>query len=513
MGRQSNGFRSLAPGNDILPLLCEEIFIFNYWTSCRYANIVGNSTLLLKRFKLKLARDFWQSKQTAVTSRHSHHEQLLGLRRKYSTIEISDAVDSHTILCEIFGKFGHHLRTLVISNSTLDDFTFLTILKCASFLEELCMSEVAIERKLPAINPISIVHLTSVTIHHTNWLVFKFLIRSQISSLQINNYLNEGEETRIHLVHMLSNQYRLSELSLYGTSFKTLFRNSDFNDIWNYQLSKFHVGCGFGKNSDAVDSNLMNFLIANSETLSDVEITIPNCEEVVAFTLLNLGNITSLTLDVGRLPKDHRFYATLANSEPNLQLKHLKLIGFFCQSAFVKVILNKYPAITNLELDDWSHTTTESNTLNFVSKKLPQLQQLFVPEISTKNADMLRFSALKQLNVSCIRDTPNLVNFLRKNSSIEIFKVGLVYMEQISSLSQFIDLAQVQHLSFTGSTKSLRMILDLVQRNTPKSLKTLELSLLSHENYSSFTNTMRKTIKINFPNNANDLSTKLDALL
>lgn len=440
----------------------------------------------------------------------SNHE-LLRLQRKHCTIEITDAVDSHNALIKIFEKFGPHLRTLIISNSTLDDFTLLTMLKHSSLLEELYLSEVVIEQKLPAINPTSIARLTSVTVHHTNWLIFQFLIRSQINKLQIHSYLNEGEGTRVYLVRMLSNQHRLRELMLYGTSPKTLFR--DFDGIRNYHLSTFHIGCGFGKNSEAVDNNIIAFLTLNNETLRNVEITVPNCELITAFALSYLDNVRSLTLDVARFPKEQTFYVELAKSEPNLQLKHLKLCGFFVNPANIQAVLHKYPAITNLELDDWSSTTSKSNTLTFVSENFPQLQQLCVTEISDC-AYMVRFNALKQLYVSYIRDTRNLINVFRRNRSIEILKVGLVYTEQFPSISDLIDKIQVQHLSFAGGTTILRLIVDLIQANTPETLKSLELSSPMSASDSSFTDTF-KTIKIHFPKNAYDLNikTELDAFL
>ncbi|KAG4071403.1 hypothetical protein HA402_011557 [Bradysia odoriphaga] len=454
----------------------------------------------MKKFKLKLTKELWKSQN-----------ELLVLRRKHSTIEMVDvSANWHCTLSKVFEKFGPFLRTLSIYNSTLDDFTLLTILKSSPVLEDLFMSEVEIEQKLPAINPISIVHLTSVSIHHTNWLIFKFLSRSQITSLLINNYLNEGEGTRDHLVSMLSYQYRLRELILHGTSSKTLFRDSDLNSNWNNRLSKFHIACGFGKNSDVVDSNIAEFLILNNESLGNVEISIPNCEQITVFIILNLQNVTSLTLDVGRLPKDTKFYQLLVDTEPNCQLKHLKLSGFFSlQAAFVKVILSHYPAIVNLELDDWSNTISNANTLKFVAEKFPHLQQLFIPAI-TKSSNELKFRALKQLHVSYVRDIENLIRFVQHNGSLETLKIGLVYIEQIPSIFKLMD-TQVQHLSFAGSAKSLQMIFDLIRLNPSRSLKTLELSLMSHENYSRFSSVLRKEIKINFSNNSPDLHAKVDA--
>lgn len=455
----------------------------------------------MKKFKLKLTKELWRSQS-----------DLLLLRRKHSTIELVDvSVNWHSLLSKIFEKFGPFLRALFIYHSTLDDFTLLTILKYSSVLEELFVSELEIEQKLPTINPISIVRLTSVSIHHTNWLIFKFLSRSQISSLLINNYLNEGEGTRGHLVSMLSYQYRLKELILHGTSSKTLFRDGDLNGSWNNFLTKFHIASGFGKNSDVVDSNIADFLILNGKSLRNVELSIPNCEQITVFVILNLHNITSLTLDVGRLPKDTSFYQLLVETEPNCQLKHLKLSGFFSlQADFVKVILNHYPAIVNLELDDWSDKISNSNTLKFLDDKCTHLQQLFIPAIS-KSANEVKFRGLKQLHVSYVRGIDNLIKFVQQNSSLDSLKIGLVYIEQIQSICKLMQQTRLQHLSFAGSAESLKLILDFIRVNTLRSLKTLELSLISHENYSQFSSISRKTFKIKFSISSPDLFAKVDA--
>lgn len=457
----------------------------------RYARIIAESSVILKKFKLKVTKDFRQRET----------------QRKYSTIELSNlSSNSHSVLSEIFEKFGPNLRTLIISNSTLDDFTLLTILKSSPFLNELRVSEVVIEKKLPAINPISIVHLTSVIVHHTSWIIFQFLVKSQITSLHINNYVNEGEGTRSHLVRMLANQYRLRELTLHGTSSRKLFTNDDLNEIWIGRLTKLDIGCGFGKNSNDVDRNIVNFFILNNETLSTVEISSPNSEEITVFTLLNLDNLTSLTFDVGKLPKDPTFYQMLAGAEANTKLKHLKISGFLYRSAFVNVLLRKYPAIINLELDDWSDTASTVKVLKFVSKMCPGLQQLSIPAIST-NPYVPKFVELKQLHLSYMRNIENLINFIRNNESIETLQVDLVRTEQIPSMHRLKELTQIQQLSFAGSAESLKMIFDLIQTNPPNKLKTLELI------YVKFSNALRKSIQVNFSNNAADRITTMDSFL
>lgn len=461
----------------------------------RFANIVANSTVIMKRFKLKLTKAFWRSQN-----------ELLDLRRKHLTIEMVDVpVNCHSALCKVFEKFGPFLRSLFICNCTLDDFTLLTILKCSSILEQLFMSEVEIIQQLPLINPKSMVRLTSVSIHHTNWLIFNFLSKSQLTYLLVNNYLDEGEGTRTHLVSMLSEQNRLRELILKGTSWRTLFRDRDFNGMRKNHLNKLHISSVFGKNSDDVDKYITEFLAMNNDSLRSVEISIPNCERITNVIISNLNDITSLTLNIGNLPKDISFYEQLVATGPNRQLKHLKLSGFFNrQTEFVKDILAHYPVIVNLELDDWSDTISTSNTLKFVAENLSQLEQLFIPAISETTGE-LKFRALQQLHVGCVSDMDNLIRFAQQNSSLAALKIGLVYIEQEQSIFKLMDQTQVHHLTLAGSAKTLQMIFDVVRVKPSRTLKTLELSLISHENYSRHSNVLRKSIQINFTNNLPDL--------
>ncbi|KAG4071584.1 hypothetical protein HA402_011738 [Bradysia odoriphaga] len=423
------------------------------------------------------------------------------------------SVNCHNVLSKIFEKFGPHLRKLSIHRSTVDDFTLLTILKLSWFLEELFISEVKIELKLPKINPISIVHLRSISIHNTNWLIFKFLSRSQITSLLINNSSDEGRATRSHLVSMLYRQYRLRELTLQGTSSSTLFRYGDFIGVWNSRLVKFHIASDTSNNT-LTDKNIGEFLCSNNESLTDVHISVANCAPIIKSTILNLHNVTSLVLDVGSFRDENSLYQQVVDAKPNFRLKHLKLSGFFVQSELIQAILIKFPSIENLELDDWSNTPSIENILKLVVEKCPYLQQLFIPAIS-RNDGELKFSALKQLHVIYIQmnGMKNLVRFIEQNSSLDTLKIGLVHIGQVKSICKLIDRTNIRNLSFAGNSKNLEIIFDFIRHNPPKTLKILELSLRSLGVRMSFSKTLHKSIQIKFPLHpleSSDLRSKLD---
>lgn len=462
----------------------------------RFANVVSSS-VISQKCRLKLSRDFWQSSQNA--------EDLLRSQCNYSAIEIADvsvgsrgAQASHYTVADIFKKFGSSLRTLIISNLVIADFSFITILINAPSLEELHLCKVKIHKKLPINVPAKLERLKSITLASSDWLVFQFLIRSQITSLKISSYLDEGEDARANLLYMLSMQSRLRELMLYGTAGRTLFESNVFAE-WLESLDTFRMAKGFGKNSNAVERNIINFLKANNEKLRTVEITILNCEPIIGFALVNMRNVTSLTLDVRELPDDQTFHNDWVKTEPNLQLKHLKLTGFGSKSAFFIFILKKCPAITKLELHDSNNTISDSDILKFLSTNFPDLEHLFMPEIN-KYADVAKFHALNSLHVKEIRDTPNLANFIRLNSSIETLKVGVVYPHGKPAIRRLLELTTIHHLSFCGMTETLRMVLDLIETEPPKGLKTLELTLLRHEEFPICfeTNPSQRTVKLHF---------------
>lgn len=445
----------------------------------------------MKKLKLKLTNELWKSK----------HE-IMGLKRKHSSIEMVEIpVGSHSVLKTIFEKYGPQLRRLSIYRCTLDDFTLITILKLSPFLQELFVSEVDIQRKLPEINPTNIVHLRSVSIHNTNWLIFKFLSRSQITSLLIKNRCDEGIDTRDILVSMLSYQYRLSELTLYGTSSKTLFEYNNLNNAWNNRcLSKFRIVC-YSEKYHPVDSNVAEFLMLNNESLKHVVIATSKCVPIIQSTLPKLDNLKSLTLDVGSLVLD-------------CQSKHVKMGGSVIDPTFARTVLEKFPSVGNLELDDWRNSPSTANMLPYVANNLPHLQELFITTIC-ENLDQLNFTALQKLHIVYIpmNGMKSLLSFIEKTTSLNTLKIGLVHIGQVKSICKIIEHTKIQHLSFAGNAKNLKTIFDFIRQSTPKVLRTLELCIRSNEIYTSFSNTLRKSVQIDFPldrQSSPDLQANLD---
>ncbi|KAJ6632937.1 hypothetical protein Bhyg_15802 [Pseudolycoriella hygida] len=449
-----------------------------------FRDIITENVLVTRKMKLKLAKDFWQS-----------HQELPHFGRRYETIEIYDVENSHSMLVDLSVRFGNCLRILTIEKSTLDEFTLFTILSSCECLEELWMSEVEIRRNLEEIREIILTKLRSVTIRYTSWRVFRYLVGAQISSLEIDSYVDEGRGTRHHLVQMLSKQNQLTTLALYGTACRTLFRNSDVN--WRSRLTSFHIKYYFGKNSNNVDENIVQFLLLNSQTLTNVEISLPNSRRVAACTVLNLGNVTSLTLQINGLQRYEDFYVQLANEVPNRKLKHLNLSAHSSHSRFIKSILKRYPTVTDLELRIVENTNVVQNMLPFLSDRFPHVEQLFVPETSNV---VLTFPALKKLHLSYFKDVNNLVKFIGKNKSIEIVIVDFVHVQQMSSIDKLIYDTRIPHLSLAGCSQSLQKIIDLVQSKQPEQMQTLELRLLAHESHEAF--------KIHFPCDLNDLKVK-----
>lgn len=424
---------------------------------------------MLKDFKLKLSSEVLQSRAKL--------QEVLQLKRIHHTIEIAGVTGCHDALLRVIRRFAFTLRSLTISNSRIDDFILREVLKSAESLDSLCLSEVVILKKLPAINPVNMLSLKSLKIRHCDWAIFKFM-NAQITSLELKSYLDEG--SRSNLISFLTRQCKLKELMLKGTSARTIFQQDEVVANCNFCLDKFSLEQDFGKNSDNVNWHCTAFLSLHCETLENVEISGPHCGHISGFAISNLDNLFSLVLDVRGLPKDEDFYDAMEQN-PNYKLKDLSLRGFFVQPEAIKKIVLKYPSIVKLELNDWGQLLNAADMLGFVSRNFPKLQKLSITEITNN----VKFEALKNLRVQYIRNTGKLAQFVLENPSVETLKVALVYIGQITS--KFIEeLEHVKYLSFGGNEKALSSILELIKKKTPEGLQTLELLSLKNEDKSAF---------------------------
>jgi hypothetical protein len=199
---------------------------------------------LLKNYKLVLSSEVWQSQ--------SKFSEVLSLERKILSIEINGVVGCHQAMVKIFQKFGENLRTCTINGAKIDDFTMKEVLKCADCLESLTLSEVKIVKKLPAFGrPVSMRKLKNLVIYHCDWSIVQFLA-AQLTSLDIKSYLDEGAEKR-RVVNFLGQQTALKELSLRGTSARSIFQQDDVVSNCRFDLVKFQLDHDFGKNSDSVN--------------------------------------------------------------------------------------------------------------------------------------------------------------------------------------------------------------------------------------------------------------------
>lgn len=427
---------------------------------------------MLKNFKLKLSGDgFWQSKTKLG--------EVLSLRRKIHSFEFSNVSGCHDALTRIVSRFGVNLRSLTIADAKVDDFTLREVLKGAEQLESLVLAEVKVVKKLPAINPVNMYKLKALKIIHCDWGIVKFM-NCLVSTLELKSYLDEG--ARAPMISFLANQYKLKALTLRGTSARSLFQQDDLVGDCSFCLEMFHLEQDFGKNSDNVNWHCTMFLSLHVDSLKDVEISGPNQSNISGFVISNLEKLRSLSIDVRGLPKDLEFYEML-EEHPNYVLKELSLRGFFIHPTAIRRIIQKYPAIEKLELNDWGQGQVATDMLDFISLNFPKLKKLSVTEMSSSTC--VKFSCLKNLSVTYIRSTAKLVQFMVHNPSVETLKIGLVYIGQVTSsfIEQLKCLDNVKHIGFGGCGSALKLVHDNMKtENPPENLKTLELSLISNEN-------------------------------
>lgn len=431
---------------------------------CRFSSIIQSSSVCMSNFKLKLDEHFWQNKSKIL--------EVIHTRRNISVLELSGINGCHNVLIAIFERFGFFVTKLKMSESKVDDFTLKEILRLSPRLTSLHLTEINVIKKLPMITPVRNNCLTSLTVVYCDWEIFKFFMKSNLTSLVVKSYLDEVN--RKHLVTLLSSQFRLKELILLGTSLRSLFNQNDI--VCNFSLETFRFDNAIGRNSENVNFNVSSFLSHSHYTLKCIEISGPNNEFLSSYVLSNFSAcLETLMMDVRGLPKYEAFYEILENQPLNTTLKDLRLSGFFLQQIYIKRLLLRYPAIKNLELNDWSNESL-GDILDFISKNMTQLENLTITEISSSS----KFNSLKKLSVSYIRNSEKLIQFIVENNGIEMLKVGLIYVSQIKNFIEDLkNLNNVKHLSIGGNKTALRAMLNnlMLSKNLPGELKTLELSV------------------------------------
>lgn len=438
--------------------------------SFRWSEIIANSSILLKNIKLKLSKEKpWQWKLPEITA----------INRKLLTVEVSDISEpvlSHGPLVHVSKHFGNSLKIFHMSHCDIDDHTFREILRNSLVLEELSLTEVKINKRLPVWQTVSMRKLKKITVVHCDWSIF-LLVKAQIKNLSVNSYLDEG--SRNHLADFLMVQYKLEHLALNGTSARVLFQKNDVTRETHFNLKSFHLNHGYGKNSTNANWNITSFLAIHEDSLIEIEISGPHCDHINAFIIANLNNIERLQIDARSLPKYPEFYEIIESSDQGA-LKELSLRGFFSNQEAIKKILMKYPALEKLELLDWGKNDV-GQLICFISKQFPDLKQLSITEVG--HSDINKFKSLKDFSVTYIRELTPLRKFIKFNQTIERLKIGLIYIGQASSdfFRDLRDLENVKHLSCGGNRKALNSIMLSVEQNKPKNLKTLELSLISDD--------------------------------
>jgi len=447
-----------------------------------WSRIINGSSVLLSIFTLRL--DFsamWQTKD------------LLGMKRRLTTIELSNITESHQlILLNIGSTFGHHLHTLRLFSCKIDDHILRELLKNTPLIEKLELSEVSVVKKLPAdrIRGVSLWRLKSLSLHHCDWKILDF-INCQVTNFEIKSYLDEGK--RGPAVDFLLNCHGLENLSLLGTSARMIFQHDEVSRESSFNLKVLRLSFDFGRNCSAVDWNIITFLSVQEESLLHIDISGPNCEQINSYVIANMNQIKTLAIDTRSLPKDISFYEFL---KQNLctSLKSLSLRGFFVHLESIKRVALKYPALEKIELDEWgsSSMTNSSELLVFIAKYFPRLKQLAVTDITS--ADNIRFTELKKLSVNYI--TKSLLRFIVSSCpSIVNLKIGLIYIGQVNpSLIDDLKCIKISHLSLAGSRTALKKLLQMLPQEISR-LKALEFNILHSEAKSERV----KSLKLKFP--------------
>lgn len=447
----------------------KNLFYYNFVpTFYRFLSIISSSSYLLSNFKLRLRGDVPKRKII----------EILGLERRLQVVEISGVFDSQCFeIVKIFKKFGSNFREIVIEDLKIDDFPLREILKHSSNVNKLTLREVTIVKNLPVINPVNMRSLKELTIVHSDWEIIEF-IRAQVLSLHIQSYVNEGLNKN-KLIRFIADQRNLRTISLLGTSSRTIFQQDEIVTNCNFKLLRLRLHNDFGKHSDNVNRNVLAFIKIHGDSLKNLQMSGPHCEHISSFAIANFNNLHSLALDARSLPNNEDLHKLMSETT-NINLKSLKISGFFSHHEAIKKVLLKYPGIERLELHEWGDGESLPSILEIVSKNCIKLKELLIVEVP-ENINF-KLPSLKHLQLKTIEHTVNLMNFLRLHPSINKLSVNVVTagQEKLNFAEQLKQLEHLKQIKFGGTREVLKPIFDIMKNGeVPKSLEVLQFHVLS----------------------------------
>lgn len=365
----------------------------------------------------------------------------------------------------------HNLRSLELSEQTIDKQVLSEALGQMKMLENLSVEKVSLEdisRKVD-VEPVWMNQLKCLSIVHSDNEILRMLSTESLKRLSFRTNKTIGNE----LMDLLVKQTQLETLKLAGNSvYKVFFQDKSIAEL------PFKLKCLNIRSSDSHEyiTNLTSFIGAQKNSLMELSIKCKISEPETFYILENLVNLKALQfpIDITSTEDFHRL-------QPMKSLKQLKPLSAFT----IKVDwMRIFPSIevfdaTNFKLNRWL-----IEALKLLPVTATRLQGLRVPRMTVLSGELL-FQNLKEFHVSRIVNEVDFNRFIKRHSgTLEKLSIGQIHADHFSRgvMTEAIKTCkQLRHISITTDSPFVTRKLAQIKMDHPWTLESKFKTLRGHE--------------------------------
>lgn len=425
-------------------------------------------------------------------------EEIMGLTRKFQSISMTwnsnNPPHAMALLVQISSKHGKQIRKLALSLAEFENPKyFYKILNNMPLLAELEVNSVKLLMgDFTLETPLTMRHLTTLTVNASDWNLFSYFMASTIRNLKISNkFMYVDSQQRQTYIRFLEASDKLESMEFDLMSFAKTF-HTQLNSKILFKLKRFKC-LVFSPDYDTGDvyMNFATFLESQALSLKELELNyvLPSITQII-FTKLKI--LEKLRLNSVSLPGRNEFYNQFKTMS---RLKELTLHDAITSDIAVTEILAKCPNLEtlNAQHDPMMHIP---NLLSFIAVHNPKIKCLSLDYLLV--AVPSQFKHLKFLHIETCLNFEFLIAFLRNNASIETLSLSLVEDETVPdepTIDALLDQPGLQNLRIRACDNTLKAIYNKVKIDYKK-LKSLELTMLTRRTIDN--------ILIKFPNDKSE---------
>lgn len=323
----------------------------------------------------------------------------------------------------------HNLRSLDITNCTIERQSFVKTLQHTKRLESLSLSavqttttnEIPIEPICDIFEPVQLCNLKKLSFKSSDIRLISLISTSTLTHILIDSSSQREEFPKV--MKLLELQSSLERLALSGS----LLLESFFNyiaDNFPFKLKSLHVNSKLVSNCD-IDKGLMKFLIKHEASLEELLLECPVKASVLKF-VFHLKSLKALKIPVFDLSEEEpEFFDDI---QPVTNVTRLETFECFKNYLQAKLILRLFPSLDELSMKNVSTINEFKDFPYYISGQLQQLKVLHVHNLSCQ-VDMRRykFDYLKELDIAQHNKENHVASFVRRHSkTIEKLTIGWI---------------------------------------------------------------------------------------